>query len=236
MPDFVDYRPSDAVLQALRNVSLVTVVGPSGAGKTTLIKLAVEQDPSLHVVVSDVSRAPRPGEQDGVDYFFRDRQEMLAAIARQEYVQAQLSNSGDIYASHVGSYATEGTAIVPVWADAVTIFRALPFKRLRTIFIVPDSYEAWQARLGLHEFPPELQAKRLAEAERSLTFGLDDPQAEIIVNGDLAKAAADFLAAIHRPSHMTLPDQTAARQIVRTILARLHTEGDKAAIPPRQPT
>ena len=215
------YQPSSSVLKALQTVNLVTVVGPSGSGKTTLIKLAMQADSSLHVVISDVSRAPRPGEQNGVDYFFRSKTDMLAAIDRHEYVQAQQSNSGDIYASHIDNYASTGTTIIPVWADAVPALRALPFKRLRTIFIVPASYEAWQSHLGLHEFTPELRTKRLAEARRSFEFALSDHDVELLINDDLKQATIDFLAIVHRPAGAPVPDQIHAHAVAQTILDRL---------------
>ncbi|SRR6266568_5722405 len=215
------YQPNPTVLSALQNITLVAIVGPSGSGKTTLVKLATEQDPGLHVVISDVSRPKRPEEQEGVDYFFRDKQSMLEAIERQEYAQVAPSNSGDIYASHVESYTTDGTALITVWADAMPVFRALPFKRLRTVFIVPASYEAWQAHLGLHGFDETLRAKRLSEAERSLRFALEDPEVELLVNDDLAQATIDLLAIVHRPPNEPMPDQSKARQVVQNILDHL---------------
>ncbi len=221
MQNPANYQPNDVVLRALRNVSLVAVVGPSGSGKSTLVKLATGQDPSLHIVISDVSRPKRPEEQEGVDYFFRDKQAMLAAIERQEYAQFAPSNSDDIYATHVESYATDGTALITVWADAMPVFRTLPFKRLQIIFIVPASYEAWQAHLGLHGFDEALRAKRLSEAARSLRFALDDPSVELLINDDLEQATTDFLAIVHRPPDEPMPDQSHARQVVQDILNQL---------------
>ncbi|HKR82446.1 MAG TPA: hypothetical protein VJR27_05635 [Candidatus Saccharimonadales bacterium] len=221
MQNASDYHPSDAVLAALREVTLVAVVGVSGSGKTTLVNRACQQDPSLHVVVSDSSRSPRPEERDGVDYFFKRKADMLAAIDRREYVQVAPSNSGDIYATHAENYTSDGPALITVWAEAIPAFRALPFRSMRTLYIVPSSYKTWQSRLDLHGFTPELRAQRLAEAERSLQFALADPDVELIVNGDLAQATADFLAAIHRPASVPRPDQTAARQLVRQLLQGL---------------
>src|SRR6266702_4184778 len=188
MQNPANYQPNDTVLRALQSVTLVAVVGPSGSGKTTLIRLATQRDSGLHTVTSDVSRPPRPEEQEGVDYFFRDTPAMLAAIEQREYVQFAPGNSGDIYATHVERYATDGTALITVWADAMPVFRALPFKRLQTVFIVPASYESWQAHLGLHSFDETLRAKRLSEAAHSLRFALDDPNVELLINDNLVQA------------------------------------------------
>ncbi|HSX07309.1 MAG TPA: hypothetical protein VLG11_00245 [Candidatus Saccharimonadales bacterium] len=219
-----NYQPNAAVLQALQKVNLVAVVGPSGSGKTTLVNLAIRQDPDIHVVVSDVSRPKRPEEREGIDYFFRTRDEMLAAIERREYVQIAPSNTGDIYATHIENYPTTGIALMPVWAFAIPEFRKLPFGSMRTLFIVPESYESWQVHLGLHNFTPEFRAKRLAEACASFEFAASDSQVELIINGDLTKATQDFLHAIKRAPNEPMPDQTAARAIVQDLLAKLKTE------------
>ena len=50
--------------------SLIVVAGPSGVGKGTLIQKVLAQDPSLWLSVSATTRAPRPGEVDGLDYVF----------------------------------------------------------------------------------------------------------------------------------------------------------------------
>lgn len=221
MIDTAYYRPNPAVLQALQKVNLVAVVGPSGSGKTTLINLVVRQDSDIHVVVSDVSRPKRPEEHEGVDYFFRTRDEMLAVIERREYVQIAPSNTGDIYATHIESYPTTGIALMPIWAFAIPEFRALPFGSMRTLFLVPESYESWQVHLGLHNFTPEFRAKRLAEARASFAFAANDPQVELIINGDLTKATQDFLRAVKWPSSEPISDQTTARAIVQDLLAKL---------------
>jgi guanylate kinase len=54
------------------------IVGPSGVGKGTVVRKLLERDPSIWLSVSVTTRAPRPGEVDGVDYRFVDRDEFLA--------------------------------------------------------------------------------------------------------------------------------------------------------------
>jgi len=52
---------------------LLVIAGPSGVGKGTIVKKLLERDPSLWLSVSANTRAPRPGEQEGADYLFMDR-------------------------------------------------------------------------------------------------------------------------------------------------------------------
>ena len=58
------------------------ITGPSGVGKGTLIRTLRERMPELELSVSATTRAPRPGEQDGVDYHFLERRRFPASRGR----------------------------------------------------------------------------------------------------------------------------------------------------------
>ena len=65
--------------------TLFTVSAPSGAGKTSLVRALLEAEPELQVSVSHTTRAMRPGEQDGVNYHFCDREHFSAMLGRSEF-------------------------------------------------------------------------------------------------------------------------------------------------------
>src|SRR6267143_409152 len=67
---------------------LFVVTAPSGAGKTSLIDALTREDPSLKFSVSYTTRAPRPGEKDGVDYHFVDDATFLAMRSRGEFLES----------------------------------------------------------------------------------------------------------------------------------------------------
>src|SRR5881628_868295 len=67
---------------------LFVVTAPSGAGKTSLIDALMREDPSLKFSVSYTTRAPRPGEKDGVDYHFVDDATFLAMRGRGEFLES----------------------------------------------------------------------------------------------------------------------------------------------------
>ena len=148
---------------------------------------------------------------------------MLQRIERREYVQVAPSVLGDIYATAPQSYTAHGLSVMAVIADAMPAFRALPFRAIRTIFIAPPSWATWNARLQKHGFTPGQRTKRLAEARRSLAFGLHDSAVTYIVNDDVATAAAELLTMAH--GHPLTPklqaDQPIARAILRDLLAQL---------------
>ena len=219
MQQFADYRPSRAVLDKLKNVTLVAVVGPSGVGKTTLMEAAAAVNPQLQFVIATVSRAPRPEERDGVDYHFRTKAEMLEHIKRLEYVNVAPSLTGDLYTTDPKSFPQNGIGMMAIWADAMPYFRSLPFRAMRTIFVTPPSYEIWQQRIGTHKFTADQLQKRLAEARRSFEFALHDPEVTVVVNDALAKAVASFSElALGRAKAAS---QAQARQLVADILQKL---------------
>src|SRR5438046_166635 len=67
---------------------LFVVTAPSGAGKTSLIDALMREDPGLKFSVSYTTRAPRPGEKDGVDYHFVDDATFLAMRGRGEFLES----------------------------------------------------------------------------------------------------------------------------------------------------
>ncbi|HUS25985.1 MAG TPA: hypothetical protein VMY99_01395 [Nevskiaceae bacterium] len=219
MGQFDNYRPSDEVLDKLKHITLVAVVGASGVGKTTLMKAAAQADPALQFVIADVSRRARPEERDGVDYNFCRKQDMLQRIKRHEYVNVAPSLGGDLYTTDPISYPDKGLGMMAIWAGVIPYFRSLPFAAIRTIFIVPASFEVWQRHMHTHHFTPDQQAQRLAEARRSFEFGLHDKQSVLIINDDLQAATQDFLQAVRGRQPIT--DQQQARAVIRNVLQQL---------------
>ena len=66
----------------------IVICGPSGVGKGTIIGRLMDQFPGYFCfAVSHTTRSPRPGEKDGVDYFFTDRPDMESAIERGDFIE-----------------------------------------------------------------------------------------------------------------------------------------------------
>lgn len=66
---------------------LIVISGPSGVGKDSVIKRLLEKDPSLAFVVTAASRDPRPGEVEGIDYYFLKREEFERRIQAGEFLE-----------------------------------------------------------------------------------------------------------------------------------------------------
>ena len=70
-----------------RNGLLLVVSGPSGVGKGTLVKALMERNSKIKMSVSATTRAPRPGEIEGVHYFFKSEEEFKAMVDRGEFLE-----------------------------------------------------------------------------------------------------------------------------------------------------
>jgi guanylate kinase len=216
----MDYQPNQAVLTKLPRITFVAVVGPTAVGKTTLLNAAAARCPAIHQVISTTTRQPRPNEKDGEDFHFRSQQEMETRIAAGEYVLAvSPSSNGDYYASAPEDYADEGIAAMAVMADVVPAFRTLPFKVVRTIFVLPPSWEIWQQRIAEHNFSPEALEKRMQEAGRSLRFAIDDQNLIFVINDDLAQSTLDFTQAALGAESYT--NQFTSRDLAAQLLKEL---------------
>ncbi len=121
------------------------ITGPSGAGKGTLIRALVERMPELEVAVSATTRQQRPGESNGVEYWFLDEDEFVTRIGAGEFLEHVRYVSGKRYGtlrSEMTRIADEGrVCVLELELDgalrvqeevpgSVTIFIAAPVEEL----------------------------------------------------------------------------------------------------------
>ncbi len=180
------------------------ITGPSGVGKGTLIRLLRERVPELELSVSATTRAPRPGETQGVDYWFLSDEEFDRRVADGEFVEwAQYA--GRRYGtlrSVLDEALSRGSAVVLEIEvqGARQVRRTLP--EAVQIFIAPPSAEALRDRLvGRGTDPAEEMARRLEVAEQELAAA--DEFQHVVVN-DRLEEAVDELVRIVRGALGTL--------------------------------
>lgn len=146
---------------------LIVISGFSGAGKGTLVKELLRRYDEYALSVSMTTRAPRPGEQEGVDYFFTDRAHFEETIARDGLVE---------YAQYCGNYYGTPRAYVEERLAAgknvileIEIQGALKirekFPESLLLFVTPPGVAELERRLaGRGTENPETIARRLARA------------------------------------------------------------------------
>jgi guanylate kinase len=179
---------------------LFVITGPSGVGKGTLIRTLREQVPELGLSVSATTRAPRPGEEDGVHYRFLSDDEFERLVREGAFVE-HARYSGRRYGTLRSELERRTAAGHPVVLEievqgARQVREALP--EAIGIFIAPPSEEALRARLvGRGDTSPEDMEARLRVAREELKAR--DEFAHVVVN-DRLEHAADELVGLVRAS------------------------------------
>jgi guanylate kinase len=119
------YKPAPETINKISNLSLVMFIGPTGVGKTTLIKQS-----GFNYVPSDNTRLPRPGEIEGVDFYFRqDYDQVVEDIKLGRFLQIAIDGSGDLKATRAAAYPDSGTIAMAIMWNVITQFRNLGFKK-----------------------------------------------------------------------------------------------------------
>ncbi len=175
--------------------TLYIISAPSGAGKTSLVKAMLEQLPGARVCVSHTTRAARPGEKNGVDYNFIDKnkfEQMVSEDAFLEHAQVFDNYYGTAKESVLGPLA-EGTDIILEidWQGARQVREWMP--SAVSIFILPPSREALQSRLrGRGQDSEEIIARRMRDAVSEMShYGEYD---YLVINDDFATAQQELTA------------------------------------------
>ena len=189
--------------------NLYVVAAPSGAGKTTLVRLLLEAEPAVHLSISFTTRQPRPGEQNGREYHFVDVAAFKAMVARQEFLEwAEVH--GNFYGTSKKWIADQLVADADVlleidWQGAQQVRELFP--EAIGVFILPPSMEELERRLtGRGTDAADVIARRLAAAQAEMRHvGEFD---YVIINNQLEEALLD-LRAVVRASRLQFAAQQA---------------------------
>jgi len=169
----------------------------SGTGKTSLAKALVEQMPDVAFSVSHTTRAPRPGEQNGVHYYFVTPQqfdEMVAADRFLEHARV-FGNSYGTSRAVTENLLRQGKSVIfdIDWQGARAIKEKLP--EAVSIFILPPSRAALQQRLTARgQDSPEVVESRMRAAVSEMSHYKEFDH--LVVNDDFNAALADLKAII----------------------------------------
>ena len=176
---------------------VVVLSGPSAVGKSTVVQCLRERIPDLHFSVSATTRAPRPGEIDGVDYHFVSParfQELIDEGALLEWAEIHggLHRSGTLAEPVRAATASGFPVLIEVdLAGARAIKKAMP--EAIAVFLAPPSWEDLEARLvGRGTETPEAMQRRLDTAR--IELAAQDDFDEVVVNSRLESACAELVS------------------------------------------
>jgi guanylate kinase len=175
---------------------LIILSGPSGAGKGTLCQELLRQMPNLRYSVSSTTRYPRPGEVEGIHYYFRPRQEFEAMLARDELLE--WAEFCDNY------YGTPRFAVEQAIQEGLDVILEIEIQGALQIkkrfpqgvftFIVPPSLDVLSERIHKRGTESEeVIQKRLATAIQELEYV---SEYDYVVINDEVPLAVDKLKSI----------------------------------------
>ena len=183
---------------------LFVITAPSGAGKTSLIDAVMKADPSLKISVSFTTRKPRPGEKDGVDYHFVDKDTFLAMRSRGEFLE-----SAEVHGNHYGTAkqvildaVKRGDDLILEidWQGAQQVRRLYP--DCIGVFILPPSIEELERRMRTRgQDADEVIRRRVQNAREELTHAGEFKYA--IINKDFETARRELASIIERERAQT---------------------------------
>jgi guanylate kinase len=196
---------------------LFVVSAPSGTGKTTLVERLVEIMPNLVMSRSYTSRSARPGEVDGVDYNFIQRERFEAMIGNDEFLEW-----ADVFGNFYGTAKLDTDRHLEAGRDLVLVIDVQGSRQVRSrgletvaIFVLPPSFDALERRLrGRSQDSEAAICRRLEVAKQEV--GAYTEYDYVVINDEL-DACVDRLRGIVLAERARLRvARTAAEDVIAT--------------------
>jgi guanylate kinase len=186
---------------------LYVVAAPSGAGKTSLVNALIKAVPQVQLSISHTTRPIRPGEENGVHYFFTTKPEFEALIA-----QGAFFEHATVFTNYYGTSRTFVEQTLAAGRDVILEIDWQGHEQIKQlfpssigIFILPPSMEALRERLtSRKQDSAEVIAARLADAKEAVSHL---PSFEYVVMNDDFNTALAELSAILIAERLRTPVQ-----------------------------
>ena len=200
--------------------NLFVVSSPSGGGKTSLIKQLVQGRDDLRVSISHTTRDQRPGEQEGVHYFFVDDKQFLAMVNDGFFIEyAQVFNH--FYGTsrlQINAQVQQGIDVVLDidWQGAAQIKQQFP--EAVTVFILPPSLAVLRQRLLARQRDEVgVIAERMLNAQRELSHF--DEFDYLVVNDDFEKALQELAVIVNAQRLRCARQSVCQRELLSFLLS-----------------
>jgi guanylate kinase len=203
----------------MRRGLLLILSSPSGAGKSTLARRLMAWDPTIRFSVSATTRQPRPGEEDGREYYFRSREVFETMVKTGEMLE-HAEVFGNLYGSPKGPVEAamkEGrdTLFDIDWQGGQQIRNSSLGRDVVSIFVLPPSIAELESRLrGRAQDSDEVIAGRMAKSRDEISHWAEYDY--VIVNRDI-DTAFNELTTILQAERLKRDRQPDLSEFVRTL-------------------
>ena len=215
---------------ARRGLCLV-LSAPSGAGKSAIAAALVASEPNLRLSVSVTTRAPRPGEIDGVHYLFRSATEFKRLVAENGLLEwARVLTGAHCYGTPrapVEAALRDGLDVVfdIDWQGHGQLRAALPGDVVG-VFILPPDMATLETRLRARAGENEAEiARRMRLADDEISHWPEFDH--VVVNDDLPRAVEEVRAILHA-ARTAVPRQDVAAFVDRNLSRKARNAEDEA--------
>lgn len=176
---------------------LVVVAGPSGVGKSTVVRRIVDLDPEIHLSVSATTRTKREGEEDGIDYFFINPED-FARLREEGGFLESAQFAGNWYGTprrEVEQRLDQGQSVLlEIELQGVRQVKDAMSDAL-TVFVAPPSWEVLRERLtgrGTEDQATIVRRLEVAKTEMAAQSEFD----QVVVNDNVDDAARAIIALV----------------------------------------
>lgn len=194
---------------------LIIISGPSGAGKGTIYNEVIARRPEIKKSISVTTRDPRPGEIEGVHYYFRSLEEYQHMIAGGDFLE-----TAAVYSNYYGTPKAPVFEMLNSGDDVMFEIDTLGTEQIKkkypksiAIFIMPPSFEILEQRLrGRGTETEEAILRRLSFAKKELgKYKMFD---YIVFNDDKEKAVMSVLAIIDAEKNKIVKNESIIKKLL----------------------
>ncbi|KAL0108845.1 hypothetical protein PUN28_014158 [Cardiocondyla obscurior] len=198
-----------------KGIRPLVLCGPSGTGKSTLIKRLFDDFPdTFKFSVSHTTRMPRPGEQDGIHYYFTDKEKMQEQIKNGEFIETA-TFSGNLYGTSKRA-VEEVQRLGKVCVLDIDVQGVKQIKRTDLnpfyVFVKPPSIVELERRLKARNTETEESLeRRLSIARSELEYGETPGNFDVVIENDNLEKAYEVLRSFilsNYNSHCTTDETT----------------------------